>query len=939
MSRLAAWRGSSNPSRTTARAGASTSSIAWPARSPGPPSVYLLDRTSDASHNRSVLTLAGEAEAVTKALEATRRRSPSRRSTWSGTSGEHPRIGAVDVVPFVPLGATTMDECVELARAFGARIADRFGLPVYLYARAATRPDRVKLADVRRGQYEGLKAEIGSDPERQPDFGPARMHPAPGRWRSAPGRSSSPRTSTSTRPTSSSPGGSPGRSASPAAGCRSVQANGFRLDGARPCAQVSMNLLDFEIDAALAGLGGSRGRGRGADGVELAESELIGLAPLAAFLAVADRRRRSTTSAGRRPGWRRPRAYLRLRDFSPLQALELRLAAARGEPAAAEPPTHRGRPRPTARPGPAGRRRARRSRRWPAGCGGAPSRPTARLLDAAAAGGTRRPGRPGRRLLGGPDPRGRAARGGRVRSARGGRLAAGPVRADRRGRRRPSRPGLVDPHTHLLFGGLARGRARAPPARRRLPRDPRGRRRDPVDGRGHPGRLRRGPCRARPALARRDASPRRRRRSRRSPATGSTCRRSCACSRSPTSSARRGRSTSCRRGSAPTPSRPSSAPGPTAPRRTSGTCSRSSCPASRPRAGPGSPTCSASGACSAPTRAGAILEAAAASGMRPRLHADELAPSGGAELAAELGAPVGRPPRRAVDGRDRRAGRGRRARAARSSRTLLPATTWFLMKPTRPRRRGRFIERGVPVALGTDFNPGTSPTPSLPLVMTVACLELGLTPAEALAAVDDQRRACPRARRRGRLDRARQAGGPRGLARPDRRPDPVLAGAPTSSGRSSSAAGVGPRHARSWPSRRRRAVRASLAARLEEDAWSSRSGRLEIVTAGAASAGRWASPPISWRNVSRASAQSGLVLADRHRDDDLGVELGDQLGGLRGAERAADRHAGDVDRADVAELLLGQQVADVAEVDRVDPSSSTTNAVCRPRSAPFASSR
>ncbi|MFL5778925.1 MAG: glutamate formiminotransferase, partial [Chloroflexota bacterium] len=123
------------------------------------PGVHLLDRTSDASHNRSVFTIAGPAAAVSDALEqlvAGSVREIDMDAHW----GEHPRIGAVDVIPFVPLGDTTMAEAVDLARAFGARIAERFDMPVYLYAQAARRGDRVKLADVRRGQYEGLKAEI-----------------------------------------------------------------------------------------------------------------------------------------------------------------------------------------------------------------------------------------------------------------------------------------------------------------------------------------------------------------------------------------------------------------------------------------------------------------------------------------------------------------------------------------------------------------------------------------------------------------------------------------------------------------------------------------------------------------------------------------------------------------------------------------------------------
>ena len=123
------------------------------------PGVHLLDRTSDASHNRSVFTLAGEDGPVREALERLVA-AAIHEIDMDVHTGEHPRIGAVDVIPFVPLGATTMDDCVEMARAFGERIATRFELPVFLYANAATRPDRVKLADVRRGQYEGLKAEI-----------------------------------------------------------------------------------------------------------------------------------------------------------------------------------------------------------------------------------------------------------------------------------------------------------------------------------------------------------------------------------------------------------------------------------------------------------------------------------------------------------------------------------------------------------------------------------------------------------------------------------------------------------------------------------------------------------------------------------------------------------------------------------------------------------
>lgn len=293
----------------------------------GTPGVHLLDRTSDASHNRSVLTLAGEADAVAEALERAVAVAID-EIDMERQSGEHPRIGAVDVIPFVPLGETTMDDCVALARSFGARIAERFELPVYLYARAATRPDREKLADVRRGQYEGLKAEIGADPGRRPDFGPARMHPRAGAvavgarpfliaWNINLASTDLELAKRIARTVRESGGGLP-----------RVQANGFRLEDP-DCAQVSMNLLDFAVTPLWQAWEAVRAEADAA-GVELAESELIGLAPLAAFLDVADH-------AGAPPDapvedrLAAAAAFLRLRDFSPLQALELRLAAARGD--------------------------------------------------------------------------------------------------------------------------------------------------------------------------------------------------------------------------------------------------------------------------------------------------------------------------------------------------------------------------------------------------------------------------------------------------------------------------------------------------------------------------------------------------------------------------------------------------------------------------------
>ena len=288
------------------------------------PGVFLLDRTSDPSHNRSVFTLAGEHEPVTEALERLVA-AAIHDIDMDVHTGEHPRIGAVDVIPFVPLAETTMDDCVVLARTFGERIAGRFDLPVYLYAQAAARPERVKLADVRRGQYEGLKAEIDQR-GREPDFGPARMHPSAGAvavgarpfliaYNINLASEDVELAKRIARRVRESGGGLP-----------KVQGNGFWIEELRR-AQVSMNLLDFSVTPLW--LVWETVREIAAeDGVDLAESELIGLAPVAAFLDVADRAGASPDDPiDARLG--AAAAFLRLRDFSPLQALELRLEAAR----------------------------------------------------------------------------------------------------------------------------------------------------------------------------------------------------------------------------------------------------------------------------------------------------------------------------------------------------------------------------------------------------------------------------------------------------------------------------------------------------------------------------------------------------------------------------------------------------------------------------------
>ena len=138
------------------------------------PGVYLLDRSSDVDHNRSVITFAGSPGAVIEAAFAAIAIA-SESINLDEHTGQHPRIGATDVVPFVPLAGSTLEECVELAQRVGERVGRELGIPVYLYEAAATRPERVNLENIRRGGYEALKTAILTDPFYAPDFGPSRL--------------------------------------------------------------------------------------------------------------------------------------------------------------------------------------------------------------------------------------------------------------------------------------------------------------------------------------------------------------------------------------------------------------------------------------------------------------------------------------------------------------------------------------------------------------------------------------------------------------------------------------------------------------------------------------------------------------------------------------------------------------------------------------------
>jgi glutamate formiminotransferase len=243
--------------------------------------VRLLDRTSDIDHNRSVFTYAGEPEAVARATHALVDLT-YREVDMRAHKGEHPRLGAVDVIPFIPLAGVTMDECVELAHRVGREIADRHQVPVYFYAKAALRPERVRLPDIRKPEYEGL-AEL-LETSHVPDAGPRRMHSTAGAIvvgarpfliafnieLESTDLKLAQRIAKEIRESS---GGLP-----------AVQAKGFMLTDP-PRAQVSMNLLDHTV-TSLATVWREVEARASAAGVRVLRGELIGLLPLDAALQV-----------------------------------------------------------------------------------------------------------------------------------------------------------------------------------------------------------------------------------------------------------------------------------------------------------------------------------------------------------------------------------------------------------------------------------------------------------------------------------------------------------------------------------------------------------------------------------------------------------------------------------------------------------------------------
>ncbi len=246
--------------------------------------VRLIDTAPDADHNRTVMTFVGPPEAAAAAaFDACR--AASRLIDMEKHRGDHPRIGATDVIPFIPVRGTGMPECVVLARDLGRRIGVELGIPVYLYEEAALRPNRKSLPGIRKGQYEGLKLEMGRDPERAPDFGPPAMHPRAGatvvgaRW---PLIAFNVNLDTAdfalakevARAVRESSGGLP---------C--VRAIGVFLAD-RNQAQVSMNLTNFNVTPVHVAFEAVRQEAANR-GVGVAGSEIIGLVPAEALAQVA----------------------------------------------------------------------------------------------------------------------------------------------------------------------------------------------------------------------------------------------------------------------------------------------------------------------------------------------------------------------------------------------------------------------------------------------------------------------------------------------------------------------------------------------------------------------------------------------------------------------------------------------------------------------------
>ena len=271
--------------------------------------VRILDRHSDLDHNRTVLTFVGAPEAVEKAAFQAIAKAAS-LIDLEQHQGEHPRIGATDVVPFVPIEGVSMVDCVEMARSLGKRVAEELYIPVYLYEEAAVRPDRINLEDIRRGQYELLKTAIQTDPLRAPDFGPCQLGSAGATVIGA----RSPLIAYNIYLTTddvSIADKIARRVRNSSGGFRYVKAMGVLVEGR---AQVSMNLTNYKR-SPMAQITEMIRREAQRYGISVHHSEVVGLIPNAALLDAAK--------------W-----YMQMDQFAPEQVLESRLYAdlAAGQP-------------------------------------------------------------------------------------------------------------------------------------------------------------------------------------------------------------------------------------------------------------------------------------------------------------------------------------------------------------------------------------------------------------------------------------------------------------------------------------------------------------------------------------------------------------------------------------------------------------------------------
>jgi glutamate formiminotransferase len=269
--------------------------------------VRLLDVSSDRSHNRSVFTFAGDAPAVKAAVHALFARAIPAIDLRTH-QGAHPRLGAVDVVPFVPIEGVTMAECAALARETASEVAARFDLPVFLYEEAATRPDRRNLEDIRRGQFEGLPEKLLSA-EWSPDFGPSRPHATAGAaviGARMPLIAFNVNLATGSLDVARQIARAVRHSSG---GFRFVKAMEVMLAD-RGIAQVSMNLTNFEKTPIYRVFETVR-REAERHGVRVLESEIVGLVPVGALVDAAG-------------------FYLQLARFAPHQVLETRLRQEHG---------------------------------------------------------------------------------------------------------------------------------------------------------------------------------------------------------------------------------------------------------------------------------------------------------------------------------------------------------------------------------------------------------------------------------------------------------------------------------------------------------------------------------------------------------------------------------------------------------------------------------